>query len=151
MNYDVGCAMDFRRFPLDNQVNLLEIIFNGHMRNWYGIIDEFEQVCRIKYESFSYTSDQMKLTWMDRNQSQVFLVGVIGWEAESKWKIRFKEGTKSSGSYELTQVQQHMPHKSKMFLINLQINPDIQLDQFNLKVELEESIGNYDLSYSGAL
>ena len=70
--------MDFRRFPLDNQVNLLEIIFNGHMRNWYGIIDEFEQVCRIKYESFSYTSDQMKLTWMDRNQSQVFLVGVIG-------------------------------------------------------------------------
>ena len=27
MNYDVGCAMDFRRFPLDNQVHLMLIIF----------------------------------------------------------------------------------------------------------------------------
>ena len=25
-------------------------------------MNEFEQVCRIKYESFSYTSDQMKLS-----------------------------------------------------------------------------------------
>ena len=29
-------------------------------------------MCRIKYESFSYASDQMKLAWMDRDESKVF-------------------------------------------------------------------------------
>ena len=43
----------------------------------------------------------------------------------------------------------YLSQKCEIFL-NPQINPDIQLDQFNLEVELEESIGNYDLSYSGA-
>ena len=43
-----------------------------------------------------------------------------------------------------------LSQKSKIFLIP-QINPDIQLDQFSLAVDLEESIENYDLSYSGGL
>ena len=42
----------------------------------------------------------------------------------------------------------NLSQKCETFL-NPQINPDIQLDQFNLAVELEESVANYDLSYSG--
>lgn len=47
LNYDVACTMDFRRFPFDSQV------------------------CTIKFESFSYSTDQMQLQWRERSASQV--------------------------------------------------------------------------------
>lgn len=44
LNYDVSCNMDFHRYPVD------------------------QQTCEIKYESFGYTTDQMRMQWMqDKN------------------------------------------------------------------------------------
>ena len=47
MNFDVACSMDFHKFPLD------------------------QQVCQVKFESFSFSSNQIQLKWMDRSNSQV--------------------------------------------------------------------------------
>ena len=47
MNYDVACAMDFHKFPLD------------------------QQVCSVKFESFSYSSSQIQLKWRNESDSQV--------------------------------------------------------------------------------
>ena len=47
MNYDVACAMDFHKFPLD------------------------QQVCKVKFESFSYSSSQIQLKWMNGSNNQV--------------------------------------------------------------------------------
>ena len=41
INFDVACSMDFHAFPVD------------------------EQFCEIKFESFGYTTDQLKMTWVD--------------------------------------------------------------------------------------
>ena len=41
INYDVACAMDFHRYPND------------------------EQVCDVKFESFGHTSDYLRLNWMN--------------------------------------------------------------------------------------
>ena len=41
INFDVACSMDFHAFPVD------------------------EQWCEIKFESFGYTTDQLKMTWVD--------------------------------------------------------------------------------------
>lgn len=46
VNFDVACTMDFHRFPLD------------------------KQNCEIKFESFGYTTDQMRLQW-DSSSSTV--------------------------------------------------------------------------------
>ena len=43
INFDVACSMDFHAFPVD------------------------EQLCEIKFESFGYTTNQMKMTWVDGN------------------------------------------------------------------------------------
>eukprot|EP00095_Tigriopus_kingsejongensis_P012268 maker-scaffold394_size185225-snap-gene-0.24 protein:Tk12268 transcript:maker-scaffold394_size185225-snap-gene-0.24-mRNA-1 annotation:"glycine receptor subunit alpha-2" len=46
INYDVACNMDFRRYPID------------------------EQICEIKFESFGFTSDQIQFRW-DSDASNV--------------------------------------------------------------------------------
>jgi len=47
VNYDVACAMDFHRYPVD------------------------EQICEIKFESFGYTSKQMTFQWVPPEQNNV--------------------------------------------------------------------------------
>ena len=48
MNFDVACPMDFHKFPLD------------------------QQVCQVKFESFSLSTDQIQFKWMaeSKNLSQ---------------------------------------------------------------------------------
>jgi len=43
VNYDVACNMDFHNYPVD------------------------KQLCEVKYESFSYTSDQVEFRWLEHN------------------------------------------------------------------------------------
>ena len=47
MNYDLACAMNFHKFPLD------------------------QQVCRVRFESFSYSSTQLQLQWRNKSDSQI--------------------------------------------------------------------------------
>ena len=47
VNFDIACQMKFHKFPKD------------------------EQVCIIKFESFSYSTDQMNMKWLDESLSQV--------------------------------------------------------------------------------
>jgi len=47
VNYDVACAMDFHRYPVD------------------------EQTCEIKFESFGYTSQQMEFAWLPKEKNNV--------------------------------------------------------------------------------
>jgi len=47
VNYDVACAMDFHRYPVD------------------------EQTCEIKFESFGYTLKQMEFQWLPRKMQNV--------------------------------------------------------------------------------
>jgi len=79
MNFDVACAMDFHKFPMD------------------------VQVCNVRFESFAYSSSQMQLKWLNRSLSQV--------------------------------------------------NPNIQLDQFDFRVRLEDDYktDSYDILYPGLI
>ena len=47
INFDVACAMDFHKFPWDRQV------------------------CKVKFESFSYSNNQINMRWLNRSMSQV--------------------------------------------------------------------------------
>ena len=47
MNFDVACPMNFHKFPWD------------------------EQICKVKFESFSYSKDQLTMKWMNETLSQV--------------------------------------------------------------------------------
>ena len=47
MNFDVACQMGFHKFPWDIQE------------------------CRVKFESFSYSTKQITMKWLDDNSSQV--------------------------------------------------------------------------------
>jgi len=47
VNFDIACQMKFHKFPKD------------------------EQICIIKFESFSYSTDQMNMKWLDESLSQV--------------------------------------------------------------------------------
>ena len=46
MNFDVACSMDFHKFPLD------------------------QQVCQVKFESFSFSTDQIQMKWMDHGSQE---------------------------------------------------------------------------------
>ena len=41
LNFDVACSMDFRRFPVD------------------------EQLCEVNFESFGHTNKELKFQWVD--------------------------------------------------------------------------------------
>ena len=41
LNFDVACPMDFAKYPVD------------------------DQTCRIKFESFSYQTSKLNMTWDD--------------------------------------------------------------------------------------
>ena len=47
MNFDAACSMDFQKFPLD------------------------QQVYQVKFESFSFSADQIQFKWMDRLLAEV--------------------------------------------------------------------------------
>ena len=47
INFDVACAMDFHKFPWDRQT------------------------CKVKFESFSYSNNQISMRWLNRSMSQV--------------------------------------------------------------------------------
>ena len=49
MNFDVACPMNFHKFPWD------------------------EQICKVKFESFSYSKEQLTMKWMNETLSQVQL------------------------------------------------------------------------------
>ena len=53
MNFDVACQMNFHKFPWDTQQ------------------------CRVKFESFSYSTDQIVMRWLDQNSSQVILEKIL--------------------------------------------------------------------------
>jgi len=46
MNFDVACQMDFHKFPWD------------------------VQVCKVKFESFSYSNQQLRMEWLEGKASQ---------------------------------------------------------------------------------
>ena len=94
LNYDVACTMNFRRFPFDIQVNikldhqkfcfpsnwpcLKFVSFSSHTffcltLCLYMSLSNYpdEQVCTIKFESFSYSTAQLQLQWRERSASQV--------------------------------------------------------------------------------
>jgi hypothetical protein len=45
INFDVDCEMDFHRYPMD------------------------EQLCKVKFESFGYTTKQLKFDWLTGNKN----------------------------------------------------------------------------------
>ena len=49
INFDVACAMDFHKFPWDRQT------------------------CKVKFESFSYSNNQINMRWLNRSMSQVII------------------------------------------------------------------------------
>ena len=49
INFDVACAMDFHKFPWDRQI------------------------CKVKFESFSYSNNQISMRWLNRSMSQVVI------------------------------------------------------------------------------
>ena len=49
INFDVACAKDFHKFPWDRQT------------------------CKVKFESFSYSNNQINMRWLNRSMSQVII------------------------------------------------------------------------------
>lgn len=47
INFDVACGMDFHKFPWD------------------------QQICKVKFESFSYSNNQISMRWLNMSMSQV--------------------------------------------------------------------------------
>ena len=61
INFDVACAMDFHKFPWDRQI------------------------CKVKFESFSYSNNQISMRWLNRSMSQVMINYCRRGESE-KWE-----------------------------------------------------------------
>ena len=100
-----------------------------------------EQVCTIKFESFSYSTAQLQLQWRERSASQVLFDSRGFGMIVQGWPMSFE-------------TRLHLPcRKIKVQFFIVQVNPGITLDQFALSVDLEDNYktDSYDLEYPGLI